>query len=170
MTIRPLLARAARGFPSATAPRTQAPVGFPLGKALISAIAGVPPLGAFAADWNETHIYNPNWPPHAKFHNAQTMVSAVLLPALSLWQLWGRRPAEQRSALRLGALLAATYYLTQAPAILFPGAAVVDPEFEDTLPTLFGVKLNVLYGQVLLYPVLALGYALESRRLRRAGR
>ena len=169
MTIRPLLARAAHGFPSATAPRTQAPVGFPLGKALISAIAGVTPLGAFAADWNETHIYNPNWPPHAKFHNAQTMVSAVLLPALALWQLWGRRPAD-RSALRLGALLAATYYLTQAPAILLPGAAVVDPEFEDTLPTLLGVKLNVLYGQVLLYPVLALGYALESRRLRRAGR
>ena len=167
MTIRPLFARAARGFPSATGPRALS--GFPLGKALISAVAIVTPLGAFTADWNETHIYNPSWPPHAKFHNAQTMVSAVLLPALALWQLWGRRPAD-RSGLRLGAVLAAAYYLTQAPAILFPGTAVVDPEFEDTLPTPFGVKLNVLYGQVPLYPVLAAAYAIESRRLRRAGR
>ena len=156
------------GLPSAAGPR--APSGFPLGKALISAVAVVTPLGAFAADWNETHIYNPNWTPHAKFHNAQTMVSAVLLPALALWQLWGRRPADG-SALRLGALLAASYYLTQAPAILFPGAEIADPEFRDDLPVVAGIELNVLIGQaVLIYPLIAAGYALESRRLRRAGR
>ena len=157
-----------------TAGRNLAGVGFPIGRVLISAVAVFTPLGAFAADWNATHIYNPNWPPHAKFHNAQTMVSAVLLPALALWQLWGRRPADlstERSALRLGALLAAAYFLTQAPAVLFPGAAVVDPEFRDELPVVAGIELNVLYAQaVLFYPLIAAGYALEARRLRRAGR
>jgi len=173
MTIQPF-ARAARRLASAAGTRGPAPTGFPFGRALISAVAALTPLGAFAADWNETHIHNPKWPPHAKFHNAQTMVSAVLLPALSLWQLWARRPDDpstERSALRLGTLLAAAYYLTQAPAVLFPGAAVMDPEFEDELPVVAGVRLNVLYGQaVVLYPLLAAGYALESRRLRRAGR
>ena len=43
-----------------------------LGKILISASAVFGGVGPYLADWNETHIYNPTWPPHAKFHNAQT--------------------------------------------------------------------------------------------------
>ncbi len=43
------------------------------------------------ADWNATHIYNPLWPPHAKFHNAQTMTIAVLLGVSGLVFLWRRR-------------------------------------------------------------------------------
>lgn len=41
-------------------------------------------IGTYAADWNETHIYNRNWPPHAKFHNAQTMAMAAVLAVASL--------------------------------------------------------------------------------------
>ena len=44
-----------------------------LGKILISASAVFAGVGPYLADWNETHIYKPTWPPHAKFHNAQTM-------------------------------------------------------------------------------------------------
>ena len=34
--------------------------------------------GAFYFDWSETHVLNPRWPPHAKFHNGQTMTSSLL--------------------------------------------------------------------------------------------
>ena len=125
--------------------------------------------GAFTTDWNATHIYNPRWPPHAKFHDPQTMVSAVQLGALSLWQLWGRRPAD-RSALRWGALFAGTYWFSQAPAIGVPGTALVDPEFGSNRPGFGRLPVNQLTSTAAaITPLLASGYVLESRRLRRVG-
>lgn len=41
--------------------------------------------GAFISDFNETHVYNQNWPPHARFHNGQTMSMAAALGAATLW-------------------------------------------------------------------------------------
>ncbi|KAF2136934.1 uncharacterized protein K452DRAFT_291971 [Aplosporella prunicola CBS 121167] len=58
------------------------------GRLLISLAALVTGLGALAADFNVTHIYNPTWPGHAKFHVGQTMAMAVLLCCASLWLLW----------------------------------------------------------------------------------
>lgn len=46
---------------------------FPWGKALISLSATWVGVGPYLFDWNETHTYNPEWTPHAKFYNAQTM-------------------------------------------------------------------------------------------------
>ncbi|KAK1021021.1 hypothetical protein LTR33_018606, partial [Friedmanniomyces endolithicus] len=43
------------------------------GRALITLANLLYAVGAFAADFNETHVYNPRWPPHARFHNGQTM-------------------------------------------------------------------------------------------------
>ena len=45
-------------------------------------------VSAYAADWNETHIYNPRWPPHAKFHNARTMLLGTLLAGMTLFFTW----------------------------------------------------------------------------------
>jgi hypothetical protein len=42
-------------------------------------------VGAFVADFSESHIYNPNWPPHARFHNGQTMSMAAVLGISTLW-------------------------------------------------------------------------------------
>ena len=38
------------------------------------------------------HIRNPAWPPHAKFHNAQTMLMGIIGGALSLAILFGAHP------------------------------------------------------------------------------
>ncbi len=70
-----------------------------LGRVLICAIAVETTVGPYLADWNATHIYNPTWPPHAKFHNAQTMSLGVGLGLATFWQLWRRHdtpptPAE----------------------------------------------------------------------------
>ena len=132
------------------------------GKTLISAVALLAPIGGVVADWNDTHVHNPNWPPHAKFHNGQTLASAFELAALSLWQLW-RPSSRPRSSLRWGTLLAGLYWAGQAPAILFPGTALVDPEFAGRDHHIAGVPVNQLTLQAaVLWPALAAGYALAA--------
>ena len=138
------------------------------GKLLISVAATTPAVGAFLADWNETHVYNPKWPPHAKFHNAQTIMLAVDSAALALWQLW--KPGRlNRSRLRSATVLGALFWVTQVPAVWFPGSALADPDNPVQPFTRLGVPINQvsITGAVLL-PLLAAGYALEARRLDRS--
>jgi hypothetical protein len=126
----------------------------PLGKLLISSTAVAGMIGPYLFDWNDTHIFNAMWPPHAKFHNAQTMSSGVVLGLATLFHLW--RPGSSRQSLDSAAITASTYYVSQLSAALYPGTASADPPREDswaqlqyTLPILAAVGL---------------GYAIERRR------
>ena len=135
-------------------PRTVAP-----GRVLITLVSAWSAVGPYVFDWNETHIYNPSWPPHAKFHNAQTMSLGVGLAAVTLQQLW-RRPddvAEAQRALDGATLTATLYWLTQISALAYPGSKAVDPPGSGFFPQ----------GRA-AFPALALltiGRALERRRL-----
>jgi hypothetical protein len=133
---------------------------FSLGKVLISASAVISGVGPYVFDWNETHIHNPAWPPHAKFHNAQTMSMGAGLAGATLLQLWrpARTTAATRTALDGAAVSAALYWLTQISALAYPGTKAVDPPGEGFFPQ-----------KVVALPALALaglGYAWERRRLR----
>lgn len=130
---------------------------FPLGKVLISLSAAGTLVGSYAADWNETHIHNPTWPPHAKFHNAQTMSMGAALSLAALYHLW--KPGRSRAALDSAAIIAATYGVTQLTAGLYPGTASVDPPREDTWPQLKYTLPSL--GLVLI------GYLTERRRIAR---
>jgi uncharacterized protein DUF6640 len=127
------------------------------GRALISLVSLVTAAGPYRADWNETHVKNPAWPPHAKFHNGQTMSLGLALGVTSLWQLW--RAPSTRESLDAGAALASLYWLTQISALAYPGSKAVDPPGTAKFPQ-----------AVVALPALALtaaGYVLERRRLAR---
>jgi hypothetical protein len=108
---------------------------------------------------NETHIYNPSWPPHAKFHNGQTMSMGAGLAAMALWQLWRAHdsPAAARQALDAASLAASMYWLTATSALAYPGAKAVDPPGTATFPQWKFVLPSLL--------LVAVGYTLERRRL-----
>lgn len=93
---------------------------------LLTVVAVFTIVAPVLADWNASHIYNPLWPPHAKFHNAQTMVLGVLLGVAALYFTW-RRTASVRSALFTALLFDALYWISQTLAFLFPGVAWTDP-------------------------------------------
>jgi hypothetical protein len=141
-----------------------------IGKLLISLVAVFTSVSPYLADWNETHIYNPLWTPHAKFHNAQTMVLGALLGLLAIYCLWFRRTVSDQQKLNEGAVLASLYWLAQLPAVFFPGTALTDPGINSVkMPVVFGVEFNQLTLNItVIFPLLILGYYLEKKSLKKA--
>jgi hypothetical protein len=100
------------------------------GRLVLSFAAIFTAVTPYLADWNETHIFNPRWTPHAKFHNAQTMAFAALLGLLALGYTWRRRAhGNDRERLVTAGLFAGLYWATQGIAHFYPGVAYRDPEF-----------------------------------------
>jgi hypothetical protein len=96
-----------------------------IGKALLSLTSAWSVAGSYVFDWNDTHIHNPEWTPHAKFHNAQTMSMGVYLGVPALWALWGPGPWDQR-AMAAATVGASGYWITQFSAACYPGTALFD--------------------------------------------
>lgn len=96
-----------------------------LSRVVLSVTALYGGVGAYIADWNETHISNPNWPPHAKFHNAQTMSLGAGLALTSLAVIWARGRWTGRR-LGIATAVSALYPATQLSALAYPGTALVD--------------------------------------------
>ena len=91
------------------------------GRQLLRAVATLTAAGGLLADWNQTHVFNPDWPPHARFHDAQTMLLGSLLSAGGLYSLRGSGERPGRN-LALGALLPSLFWISQVGSFLFPGA------------------------------------------------
>ena len=109
------------------------------------------------------HLYNPAWPPHAKFHNCQTMMIGIFLGLLSLAVLFGIHPLTF-PLLCLAAGIAGTYFIGMLFAPVFPGTAWHDPEFVTLDPMPLGLpsqKLVALVVCTLLVAACMLAYTLK---------
>ncbi|KIV83485.1 hypothetical protein PV11_05506 [Exophiala sideris] len=105
-------------------------------RVILSFIGVASAAGGYLADWNETHVFNPKWTAHAKFHNGQTMSTGLGLGLLTLYYTWRKTNSNTSSGL-LDNLLTATvmaslYWATQLSAILYPGTKWVDDEFRES--------------------------------------
>jgi hypothetical protein len=118
-------------------------------------------------DFNSTHLFNPSWPGHARFHDAAMLNLLCFYSAVALWLMW-RRSAEPD----IGVIVATSvpvsfwscfYWITTA----IPGTSLAIGA--QGPPTLAGVPVypNVALGTVEIAIALA-GYALY-RRARRQG-
>jgi hypothetical protein len=115
----------------------------------------------YLADWNATHIYNSHWPPHAKFHNAQTMVLGTMLGIAGLAFTWWRAH-DLRTKMIAAWLFTGFYWTSQLFAFAFPGVAWTDP---DLLPpghalSEFPIQLK---GDIAVYLLLVIAAMLALR-------
>ena len=138
-----------------------------LGRWVLSSVAALTAAGGFLADWNRTHLFNPNWPPHAKFHDAQSILLGTLLGTSGLYFLW-RGDRHQQRNLALGALLPSFFWMAQGASFVFPGAEGLEAEFPEKVPRIRGVWLNERVPSALMLVLIVVGYLAE--RGRRGGR
>lgn len=121
---------------------------------LIVFVAFVTAIGGLLADYfipasGRQHIKNPKWPPHAKFHNAQTILMGLCLGALAVAILFLTQPLSMKE-LGLAAIVSSLYWVSIFGARIFPGTSWVDPEFASAAPSPLGVPLQLLIGLVLV--------------------
>lgn len=134
----------------------------PVSRSIVTVVAVFTMVSPYLADWNATHIYNPLWPPHAKFHNAQTLLMGSMLGACALYFLWGR--GDARARFHAAMLFAGLYWVTQMGSIALPGTAFVDPERAGT-GMLLGIPAQIVIDVVVL-ALLGVAAVLGRRPLR----
>ncbi len=96
------------------------------------------------------HLWNPRWPPHAKFHNGQTMLMGILSGSISLAILFGSRVLTVPLFL-IASATAANYFVAMVFSPLFPGTDWTDPEFVSET----GRPLGLAPQQLVSYVVCA---------------
>lgn len=132
------------------------------GRILLTSVAALTTTGGFVADWNRTHLFNPKWTPHSKFHVAWSILLGSMLGISSLYLL-RKREGDQLMQLRWGTLLPAFYWAAQAGSFAFPGAKGLEAEFPDLVPRVGPVRINEAPISILMLSMLGLGYVLEKK-------
>jgi hypothetical protein len=135
-----------------------------LGRALIALAAAITAVVPVLTDWNETHVFNPRWPPHARFHMATSLGMATILSPVALWLLW-RRPHDP-AAVTVAALIPIAYWAPFFPAAGLRGAGLEDPGVR--LPRLAGLPTNVLGAGATTLSA-GLGWYLDRRARSQSG-
>ena len=109
-------------------------------------------------------VKNPKWPPHARFHNGQTLSLAIMTAVMSLY--FAFRTALPNSTISpkesafIAAAIGSYYPVSGLTSILYPGADWSDPEYPHG-----GAQKYLFSG---FTGVLWLGYLLEANRLGKA--
>jgi Family of unknown function (DUF6640) len=134
------------------------------GRQVLVSDAALTLVGGFLAGWNRTQLLNPNWPPHAEYHDAQTIPLGPLLGVSGLYFL-RRRGKDPERDLALGALLSSLFWIAQGVSFAFPGAEGFEFEFPEKVPRIRDVWINEGFSSVLMLALITIGYVVERSNL-----
>lgn len=130
-----------------------------LGKALLTLANAITIGGPVTADWNPSHIFNPDWPAHARFHGVTGLAMATTLSSAAIWTIWAGS-GDRDAARFFAAAIPVAYWAPFFVAPLVPGTAVDDPP--HPVPRLAGVPTNLL-GAAATTATAAAGWLLDRR-------
>ncbi|MBV9545325.1 MAG: hypothetical protein JOY61_13225 [Chloroflexi bacterium] len=96
--------------------------------------------GPVGADWNASHIFNQEWPSHARFHGVVGLGTPTALAVFALWILW-TRPREGRD---IAAAVPIAYWGSFFPALLVRGTGLDDPRHR--VGRVVGIPANLFWA------------------------
>jgi hypothetical protein len=135
------------------------PVARELGRGLLTVANLITMVAPVAADWNQSHIFNPRWPSHARFHGVTALAMTSTLAGLNLWSLWSGSTDRHTSRL-FAAAVPVGYWAPFLLAPLVPGTGADDPP--HPVPRVAGVPTNLLGAAATSLTAVA-GWLLEQR-------
>lgn len=115
-----------------------------LGRLLLSLVLVGSVAAVFGFTWNESHVFNPEWHPHARFHAAQIMGIASAGSAVGLWLVW-RSSAEPGVATLAVAAAAVCFWGAEFFAFFVPGTS---PSPDLVNPNTFSLLGFEVYGNL----------------------
>lgn len=131
-----------------------------ISRILLSVVLVATAVVSVAVDWNTTHIFNPEWHPHAKFHDVVMLWLLSGMSIVALWLLW-RRSTEPNIGYTVATLVPVIFW---SPfffvTLVIPGTSL-QADLKEAPPMVAGIPLypNVVVAAVSI--ILALvGYGL----------
>ena len=128
-----------------------------LAKILLSVLVVISTLVSVVVDWNSSHVFNPDWHPHGRFHDVMLLTLLVGLVPLLLWLLWRSSP-EPEVAITVTTAILVIFWGSFYVNLLIPGTTPA-ANLEETPPSLLGLPLypNMVIAAIII--ILALiGY------------
>lgn len=91
-------------------------------------------------DWNDSHVFHPDWHPHARFHDIVLLLFLVGLSLLAIWLLW-RKGAEPSIAVVVAMGILLCFWGSFFAAAAIPGSSPVAHVGEEPA-RLLGIPLH----------------------------
>ncbi|MBE1470406.1 DUF6640 family protein [Kibdelosporangium phytohabitans] len=128
------------------------------GKIVLTVALAATMLGPAVADFNDSHVFNPDWPPHARFHAVMLLAVGIGVSIAGLWLVWRRSP-DPATGLRVAAAVPVVVWGAFFVPLFVPGTSV--EEYPGEVGRLLGVPLNLVLAGVFMVLAVA-GYRLSA--------
>ena len=94
-------------------------------------------------DFGVTHVQNPNWTGHARYHALWMLFEGIAIATLSLTIIFKKYPTELLG-LRIGGLIGFCIYFGFFAALISKDFYAATLSDGDGIPTTFGIDANLL--------------------------
>lgn len=133
-----------------------------MAKILITLGALIYGLAVPILEINATHVFNPEWPPHARLHEVWQLITNSSLALLALWLAWFRN--EVRLASVLAILVTGGFLIAYAIRNTYGGSMILSDGSEKMIS---GINLGVAgFGLVIALSASALLSGLQKQRMK----